>query len=104
MKLSVTVITLLSFSGVLPTPASAQVPGEVAVLVENYCVHCHRGNKAKAGLDLRALKYDATEPGTLAAWVRVHDKMAAGEMPPEDEDQPSSDELRTLRAKHPQPA
>ena len=30
MKLSVTVIALLSFSGVLPTPASAQVPGEVA--------------------------------------------------------------------------
>ena len=83
------IIALLSLGCVLPTPVGAQVPGEVAALVKNYCVDCHSGKKPKAGLNLAALKFDAAEPSTLAAWIRVHDKMADGEMPPPDDEQPS---------------
>ena len=69
--------------------SSAQVSGEVAALVKNYCVDCHSGNKPKAGLNLAALKFDAAEPSTLAVWIRIHDKIADGEMPPPDDEQPS---------------
>ncbi len=80
---------LLLVAAGVPAPAGAQVPGDVAALLKNYCVDCHSGKKPKAGLNLAALKFDAAEPSTLAAWIRVHDKMAADEMPPPDEDQPS---------------
>ena len=87
-------IALLSLGCLLPAPAGAQVPGEVAALVKNYCVDCHSGKKPKAGLNLAALKFNAAEPSTLAAWIRVHDKMADGEMPPPDDEQPSPAERR----------
>ncbi|MEN9574828.1 MAG: hypothetical protein RL514_2683 [Verrucomicrobiota bacterium] len=80
---------LLLAAGVFPASAGTQMRGEVATLVKNYCVDCHSGNKPKAGLNLATLKFDAAEPSTLAAWIRIHDKMAAGEMPPPDEEQPS---------------
>jgi hypothetical protein len=85
---------LLPGAGLFSVSAGAQVPGEVATLVKNYCVDCHSGSKPKAGLNLATLKFDAAEPRTLAAWIRVHDKMADGEMPPPDEEQPSPDERR----------
>ncbi|MBM3997839.1 MAG: DUF1592 domain-containing protein, partial [Planctomycetes bacterium] len=66
----------------------------IVPFVEKHCVDCHSGKKPKAGLDLAALKFDAAEPRTFAAWVRIHDKVAAGEMPPPDADQPSPDERR----------
>jgi hypothetical protein len=85
---------LLSFSGVFPAPASAQVPGEIAALVKKHCVDCHSGDKPEAGLNLAALKFDTAEPRVFATWVRIHDQLASGEMPPADAEQPSPDERR----------
>jgi hypothetical protein len=85
---------LLSFPGVLSTPASAQVPGEVAALVKSHCVECHSGSKPEAGLNLKQLKFDLADRRTFTTWERVHDKLAAGEMPPPDAEQPSPDERR----------
>ena len=93
MKPSLRVISaLLCFSGVFPTPAVAKVPGEVAALVKSHCVECHSGSKPEAGLNLKQLKFDLADRHAFATWVRVHDKLEAGEMPPPDEDQPSPDE------------
>jgi hypothetical protein len=84
----------LSFSGVFPTPASAQVPGEVAAMVKKHCVDCHSGDKPEAGLNLVALKFETAEPRVFATWVRIHDQLASGEMPPADAEQPTTDERR----------
>lgn len=95
MKPSFIVISaLLFFSGVFPTPAGAEVPGKVAALVKSNCVECHRGSKPEAGLNLKQLKFDLADRHAFATWVRVHDKLEAGEMPPPDADQPSPDERR----------
>lgn len=94
MKLSVTVIALLSLGDVLSTPAGAQVPGEVAALVKKHCVDCHGGKEPDAGLDLAQLKFDLSDPRASSTWVRVHDKLEAGEMPPPEADQPSPAERR----------
>ena len=84
-KPSFTLLTaLLSFSGVFPAPASAQVPGEIAALVKKHCVDCHSGDKPEAGLNLAALKFETAEPRVFATWVRIHDQLASGEMPPAD--------------------
>lgn len=85
---------LLCFSGVLPTPAAAEVPGGVAALVKAHCVDCHSGEKPEAGLDLTKVKFDLADQRAFATWVRVHDQLEAGEMPPPDADQPSPDERR----------
>ncbi|MFK7734818.1 MAG: DUF1592 domain-containing protein [Pirellulaceae bacterium] len=50
----------------------------------NNCLDCHAGSDPDAGLDLEMLSRDLEDPQTLAQWIRVHDRVAAGEMPPED--------------------
>jgi len=85
---------LLTFPGVSPRTAGAQEPGEVAALVKSNCVDCHSGKKPDAGLDLTELKFDLADRHAFATWVRVHDKVAAGEMPPPDEEQPTPEARR----------
>ena len=85
---------LFLIAGAFPAPVGAQLPGEVAALVKEHCADCHSGNKPKAGLNLATLKFDAADPRTLATWIRIHDKVSAGEMPPPDETQPKPDERR----------
>jgi mono/diheme cytochrome c family protein len=85
---------LLAFSAVLPASAGGQVPGEVAAQVKKYCVNCHSGKKPDAGLDLTVLKFDLADRRSFATWVRVYDRVAAGEMPPPDEEQPTPEARR----------
>ncbi len=92
MKLTLT--ALLTFQAAFPASAGAQEPGEVAALVKSHCVDCHSGTKPDAGLNLEQLKFDLADRRTFTTWERVHDKLAAGEMPPPDEDQPSPNERR----------
>ena len=95
MKSSLILLTvLLSVSGVFPAPARAQVPSEVAAIVKSHCVDCHGGDKPDAGLNLTQLMHDLADPRAFGTWVRVHDRLEAGEMPPPDADQPSPDERR----------
>ncbi len=95
MKPSLSVISaLLCLSGVFPRTAGAQEPRKVAALVKSHCVECHSGTKPEAGLNLKQLKFDLADRHAFATWVRVHDKLAAGEMPPPDADQPSPNERR----------
>ncbi len=50
--------------------------------VEKNCVDCHDAESKKGGLDLTALKFDLGSRTNFAAWVLVHDRVSAGEMPP----------------------
>lgn len=50
-----------------------------------YCQDCHSGESAEAGFDVAALKGDLSNPETLLKWVRVYDRVKAGEMPPKEE-------------------
>jgi hypothetical protein len=46
---------------------------------EKHCYQCHDASTKKGGLDLSALK---VEPGNFGRWVKVHDRIESGEMPP----------------------
>ncbi len=63
-------------------------PGEIRAFVENHCADCHDADMKKGGLDLMSLKFDLESSQNFAAWVKVHDKVAAGEMPPKKKPQP----------------
>jgi len=54
----------------------------------SHCYQCHDDNDSKGGLDLYNLSTDLSDPGTMQKWVRIYDRVAAGEMPPEDEPAP----------------
>ena len=46
------------------------------------CTLCHNSKVAKAGLNLSSLAYQPTDSDNFATWVKVHDRVSAGEMPP----------------------
>jgi mono/diheme cytochrome c family protein len=55
---------------------------------KTYCVDCHDDATATAGLSLESLAPDYDNP----AWVRIHDRIKSGEMPPADAPQPTPEE------------
>jgi hypothetical protein len=66
----------------------APVPKPVKALIDNNCSDCHDADTLKADLDLTALAFEPGDPANLALWVKVHDRVAAGEMPPKKHEQP----------------
>jgi mono/diheme cytochrome c family protein len=53
-----------------------------------HCTSCHDADTKAGRLDLTATPFKTDDPATARVWVRVHDRVAAGEMPPKKADQP----------------
>ncbi len=54
------------------------------------CFACHNSQTKKGNLDLTTLKFDPADANSFAVWVRVHDRVRDGEMPPKGMDQPDA--------------
>src|SRR6266853_6735930 len=67
--------------------------GEVRAFVQKHCVECHDAESRKGGLELANLKFDLADPVNFATWVKVNDRVAAGEMPPKKKPRPALKEL-----------
>jgi uncharacterized protein DUF1592/uncharacterized protein DUF1588/uncharacterized protein DUF1585/uncharacterized protein DUF1587/uncharacterized protein DUF1595/cytochrome c len=67
-------------------PASA----EIARFTKQHCTSCHNGLDRQGGLDLKVLRYTPDDAENFALWVKIHDRVQAGEMPPKDADRPSA--------------
>jgi len=65
-------------------------------VLENRCFDCHDADTKKGGLDLTALAPDFSNVDTFAKWVKIHDRIAAGEMPPKKKPRPAADEVKTV--------
>ena len=66
-----------------------------AVLKAN-CLSCHNAKAKKGDLDLSVLSMDLSDPAIFDIWLRVHDRVREGEMPPRRKSGPASDQLDTL--------
>ena len=66
--------------------------------VAAHCVSCHSGAKPEGGLDLEKLSRDPADADALERWVVVHDRVAAGEMPPPEEERPDEADRRAMLA------
>ena len=64
--------------------------------VGKYCVECHDADIKKGGLDLTTLRLDLADPANLSRWVKVHDRVAAGEMPPKKKARPLPADLKSF--------
>ena len=73
---------------VLETLCSSAVAAEVEPGVRKfftqYCIDCHGNTTQEATLDLSSLSGDFGDAEILRRWVKVHDRIASGEMPPRD--------------------
>jgi len=85
----------LMVAAVLPGPTAAgplQPPKPVAGFLERHCAACHDGDGAEAGFDLAGLALEADSAGGDRRWTTLLDRVAAGEMPPADAEQPPAAE------------
>jgi hypothetical protein len=69
---------------------------QVRPLLERYCVDCHNGEDAEAGIALD--RYDDQEQAVKdgQTWLRVRDALEGRIMPPADEPQPSLENLDAI--------
>ncbi|MDP1590903.1 MAG: DUF1587 domain-containing protein, partial [Prosthecobacter sp.] len=81
MKHFFSILCVLSFSAVQSQTAPPQI--------EQSCIECHDGETKKGGLDLSVLTFDFDDHAIREAWVRIHDRVEKGEMPPKAEDLPA---------------
>lgn len=69
--------------------ASAEVSKTTSEFIENRCADCHDAETKKGGLDLDALLHEPLDEKTFSKWVRLHDLVRDGEMPPKRKAQPT---------------
>ena len=63
-------------------PALVVASGPETVFLEKNCGMCHNAKVRQGGLDLSQLTFPAASPKDFPRWVKVHDRLRAGEMPP----------------------
>src|SRR5947209_7783872 len=70
---------------------------ELHTFVKKNCFQCHDADTKKGGLDLTALPLDLKSRALFARWVKVDDRVTAGEMPPpKKKTRPAPAELKTF--------
>ena len=58
--------------------------------LRSHCIDCHQGTDAEAGFDLSALDGSLDSNAATSQWVKVVERVEAGEMPPKDSKQPTA--------------
>ena len=58
--------------------------------ISDYCTTCHNDVSQKGRLDLTSLEFEPGDPANLAVWIKVHDRVEAGEMPPRSRARPDA--------------
>lgn len=71
-----------------PAFCRAQDP-KIFEFTEAYCTTCHNDTVQQGGLDLTTLELKPGDPANFQTWVKVHDRMQAGEMPPKSRSRPN---------------
>lgn len=59
--------------------------------LREHCIECHDAETRKGDLDLTAFKADLANSENLARWVKIHDRIENGEMPPKKKSRPPAD-------------
>ena len=80
-------IIVLSLGLFAPICQGADLPETLTKLFENHCVDCHDGGEAEGGLNIPSLQWNLEDPHTTSVWVKIHDRLASGEMPPKESSQ-----------------
>ncbi len=75
---------------------TASFKAKIKPFLDAHCVDCHGPDVKKAGLRLDELKPDFANPKTAALWIKAHDKLVAGAMPPKKRERPPPRDLELV--------
>ena len=75
-------VCILLLSADCVQAAQASLPAKLKSIIEQSCFGCHSSKLAKGGLDLSALPFDLKDRSNRERWIRIHDRVEKGEMPP----------------------
>jgi len=78
--------------------ATAGLPPTVPAFFKSYCIECHGPKKEKGGMRLDTMGTISQTPQFANTWREVREQLLKGEMPPEDEKQPTQVEMRAVIA------
>ena len=93
------IVSILISTGVLALIPCSQAAELFEGFLNKHCVGCHGPKKAKGDLRLDKLSRDFKSGVDGQVWAEVVEKINAGEMPPEDEPQPTADEIGKVIAR-----
>lgn len=88
-------LTLIGGSAISPLYAN-EAPAKVRAFLEDRCIDCHDAETKKGNLDLTALAADFGNADSFAKWVKIHDRVKSGEMPPKKKERPPAAELQPM--------
>lgn len=94
--------TGLSGNAAEATPAAVakadrtEVPGHIDDILGTYCITCHGSRKSKGEMTVHDLDGGLSAGSDLVRWEKVLKELRSGEMPPEDEDQPTEAEREAV--------
>jgi len=92
-------VFLIALAAVTLLPATTNADpyrDTVAPFLEKYCTQCHGPEKQKADRRYDTLQNDFQDEDSLLLWQDIADLLNLGDMPPEEETQPSSDERQAV--------
>ena len=69
---------------------------QIKPLLNKYCISCHGPEKSKANLRIDELNPDLLSGADGDLWEEVYNQLSIGDMPPEDEEQPSGKEREKI--------
>ena len=75
----------------LANVARSEQPANTRLLLQKYCVHCHNADDHEGDVKLNHLLQDDS-----ALFGRIYEQLSSGQMPPDDEQQPTSEERKQL--------
>jgi hypothetical protein len=65
------------------------VDAEISGFTKKHCASCHNGVDRDGGLDLTTFKYVPGDSTNFLTWVKIHDRVQSGEMPPKESERPN---------------
>lgn len=89
LRLRLFALAALVLFAARPAGAAGSAALDQAFL-RDHCTSCHNDVDKKGRLDLIHLAFDPKDSANLAVWVKVHDRVQAGEMPPQTRARPDA--------------
>ena len=87
---------LLSAAVAPPVLAEIDFEKEVKPFLEAHCIKCHGEKKKKGGVRLHQMNGAMNGEEALELWELIQELVETGEMPPEDEKQPTAEERKKV--------
>ncbi len=85
-------------AAVMLTVSTSSAAMDRRAFITNHCVDCHNESAKEGGLDLASLTDEVTDRAVFTTWVKIHDRIASGQMPPKDVPRPPEKQTKALLA------